>query len=134
MACSKPCLPSQSRASAARPAAFAQEFPLCKIADLNLDGRWCKEEEQKEKKCGVIERVSYEADIICVDESHAWERQRQAVTDFASANQLIPYFALREGRELRRPKLQRQLSRGGGITSVFSMATKRHDAQLRRTL
>ena len=37
--------------------------------------------------------------------------------------------------QLRRPKLQRQLSRrGGGITSVFSMATKPHDAQLRRTL
>ena len=34
--------------------------------------------------------------------------------------------------QLRRPKLQRQLSRGG-ITSVFSMATKPHDAQLRRT-
>ena len=35
--------------------------------------------------------------------------------------------------QLRRPKLQRQLSRGNGIAFVFAMATKPHDAQLRRT-
>ena len=42
---------------------------------------------------GVIVRASKEADIICMDEGHVGVKQRQAIRDFASANQFTPSFA-----------------------------------------
>ena len=104
MALSKPCVPALRRASVARRAAFALPYPNCKVADLNLDGLWCKDEEKREKKCSVIVLVSKEADVICVEEAHVGKLQRQAVRDFAAANNLIPFFALCEKED---PALER---------------------------